>query len=201
MYEYIEGKYKGLNRDYVIIDNNGIGYRVFTSGNSICSMPMLNENVKLYVEQIVRQDFIGLYGFIKEEELYMFLNLISINGVGAKAALSLLSVNTVDSLVNAVNYSDEDVLIKANGIGKKTAQRIILELKDKFKNYKFGDRCDEENISIVNNDSTYLEVIKALLSLGFEERDIKEIVKDNIRDFSGESLEFIIKESLKNLMR
>lgn len=198
MYEYIEGKYKGLNKDYVIIDNNGIGYKIFTSGNSICSMPLLNENVRLYVEQVVRQDFIGLYGFIDKQELEMFLKLININGIGAKAALSLLSVNTVDTLKKAICCSDETILMKASGVGKKSAQRIILELKDK----KFDNNQEimDEKYDI---DTSYksLEATQALLSLGFEEKHINVVLLEVMERFPDESLEFIIKECLKNLMR
>ena len=198
MYEYIEGKYKGLNKDYVIIDNNGIGYKIFTSGNSICSMPLLNENVRLYVEQVVRQDFIGLYGFIDKQELEMFLKLININGIGAKAALSLLSVNTVDTLKKAICCSDETILMKASGVGKKSAQRIILELKDK----KFDNNQEimDEKYDI---DTSYksLEATQALLSLGFEEKHINVVLLEVMERFRDESLEFIIKECLKNLMR
>lgn len=199
MYEYIEGKYKGLNKDYVIIDNNGIGYKIFTSGNSICSMPLLNENVRLYVEQVVRQDFIGLYGFIDKQELEMFLKLININGIGAKAALSLLSVNTVDTLKKAICCSDETILMKASGVGKKSAQRIILELKDKFKFDNNQEIMDEK----YDIDTSYksLEVTQALLSLGFEEKHINVVLLEVMERFPDESLESIIKECLKNLMR
>ncbi len=199
MYEYIEGKYKGLNKDYVIIDNNGIGYKIFTSGNSICSMPLLNENVRLYVEQVVRQDFIGLYGFIDKQELEMFLKLININGIGAKAALSLLSVNTVDTLKKAICCSDETILMKASGVGKKSAQRIILELKDKFKFDNNQEIMDEK----YDIDTSYksLEATQALLSLGFEEKHINVVLLEVMERFPDESLESIIKECLKNLMR
>ena len=199
MYEYIEGKYKGLNKDYVIIDNNGIGYKIFTSGNSICSMPLLNENVRLYVEQVVRQDFIGLYGFIDKQELEMFLKLININGIGAKAALSLLSVNTVDTLKKAICCSDETILMKASGVGKKSAQRIILELKDKFKIDNNQEIMDEK--SYVDTNYKSLEATQALLSLGFEEKHINVVLLAVMERFPDESLEFIIKECLKNLMR
>lgn len=199
MYEYIEGKYKGLNKDYVIIDNNGIGYKIFTSGNSICSMPLLNENVRLYVEQVVRQDFIGLYGFIDKQELEMFLKLININGIGAKAALSLLSVNTVDTLKKAICCSDETILMKASGVGKKSAQRIILELKDKFKIDNNQEIMDEK--SYVDTNYKSLEATQALLSLGFEEKHINVVLLEVMERFPDESLEFIIKECLKNLMR
>lgn len=199
MYEYIEGKYKGLNKDYVIIDNNGIGYKIFTSGNSICSMPLLNENVRLYVEQVVRQDFIGLYGFIDKQELEMFLKLININGIGAKAALSLLSVNTVDTLKKAICCSNETILMKASGVGKKSAQRIILELKDKFKFDNNQEVMDEK--SDVDTGYKSLEATQALLSLGFDEKHISAVLLGIMEKFSEESLEFIIKECLKNLMR
>lgn len=199
MYEYIEGKYKGLNKDYVIIDNNGIGYKIFTSGDSICSMPLLNENVRLYVEQVVRQDFIGLYGFIDKQELEMFLKLININGIGAKAALSLLSVNTVDTLKKAICCSDETILMKASGVGKKSAQRIILELKDKFKVDNNQEIMDEK--SYVDTNYKSLEATQALLSLGFEEKHINVVLLEVMERFPDESLESIIKECLKNLMR
>lgn len=198
MYEYIQGKYKGLNKDYVIVDNNGIGYRIFTSGNSICSMPPINDNVKLYIEQIVREDFIGLYGFLDKEELNMFLKLININGIGTKAALSLLSVNTVDGLKKAIYYSDEKTIIKANGVGKKNAQRIILELKDKI---KFSDTDDMDNIDQSVDSVKSSEATQALLSLGFLQNDIDNILPNIMINYPNESLEFIIKECLKNLTR
>lgn len=200
MYEYIEGKYKGLNKDYVIIDNNGIGYRIFTSGNSICAMPALNDFIKLYVEQIVRQDSISLYGFIQRQELEMFLSLININGIGAKAALSLLSVNTVDTLKRAICFSDESALTAASGVGKKSAQRIILELKDKIKITNEDNILNESINNEINKDKVS-EVNQALLSLGFNENDIKHVVDKVMEKFYNESLEFIVKESLKGLMR
>ena len=87
MYEYIKGKYIGINKDYVIIENGGIGYKIFTSGATMAEMPKVSEEVMLYLEQIVREDFIGLYGFKDREELEMFKLLISISGVGASCII------------------------------------------------------------------------------------------------------------------
>lgn len=199
MYEYIEGIYRGLNKDYVIIENQGIGYRIFTSGNSIYSMPNIDSKVRLYVEQIVRQDFIGLYGFINQYELEMFLKLININGVGSKAALAILSINTVDTLREAIYYSDESVLMKANGVGKKTAQRIILELKDKI-SLAVPDRVSQISVDY-KSSSILTESREALLSLGFDEKSINKVLDQVVEEFSDKSLEFIIKECLKSLMR
>lgn len=199
MYEYIEGIYRGLNKDYVIIENQGIGYRIFTSGNSIYSMPNIDSKVRLYVEQIVRQDFIGLYGFINQYELEMFLKLININGVGSKAALAILSINTVDTLREAIYCSDESVLMKANGVGKKTAQRIILELKDKI-SLAVPDRVSQISVDY-KSSSILTESREALLSLGFDEKSINKVLDQVVEEFSDKSLEFIIKECLKSLMR
>ena len=133
MYEYIKGKYMGINKDYIIIENNNIGYKIFTSGATMAEMPGINDEVMLYLEQIVREDFIGLYGFKDREELEMFKLLLSISGVGAKAALSLLSISRINNLKYAIIVEDDKHLCRAPGIGKKTAGRIILELKDKIK--------------------------------------------------------------------
>ena len=121
MYEYIKGVYSGFNKDYIIIENNGIGYRIFTSGSTISNMPEVNEKVMLYTQQIVREDFIGLYGFLTKEELGMFNLILTINGVGAKASLSLLSISNVNRLKNAIVNGDEKLITRAPGIGKKIA--------------------------------------------------------------------------------
>lgn len=200
MYEYIKGQFIGINNDYVIIENNNIGYKIYTSGASMAEMPKSGEQVMLYLEQIVREDFIGLYGFVSKEELEMFKLLLGINGVGAKAALSLLSISRVNNLKYAIITGDEKHICRAPGIGKKTAGRIILELKDKLKK--------EENV-VGNNglgtvedieDSTnniLNEALAALMSLGFTEREAESAIKSVDKQ---ESLENIIKSCLNILM-
>ncbi|WP_244833269.1 Holliday junction branch migration protein RuvA [Clostridium sp. BJN0001] len=196
MYEYIKGIYAGINEDYVIIECNNIGYRIYTSGITISNLPDLNSQIVLYVEQIVREDFIGLYGFLTKEELNMFNLLRSINGVGAKAALSLLSINKVDSLKSAIVCSDSKYLLKATGIGKKIAARIVLELKDKI-DTKDVLRLSKDDTSKINDDTKIKEALGALLSLGYSEKEAKNALKAVNTD---DILENIIKNALRALV-
>ena len=197
MYEYIKGKYIGINKDYIIVENNGIGYKIFTSGATMSSIPKSGDEIMLYVEQIVREDFLGLYGFDSKEELEMFKLLLTINGVGAKAALSLLSISRVNNLKYAIMTGDEKHLCRGVGIGKKTAARIILELKDKLKPDELFD--DENNFEACNNENTMVlsEALSALISLGYSEKEAEAVLKNADKN---ESVENIIKSALKALM-
>ena len=201
MYEYIKGKYMGINKDYIIIENNNIGYKIFTSGATMAEMPGINDEVMLYLEQIVREDFIGLYGFKDREELGMFKLLLSISGVGAKAALSLLSISRINNLKYAIIMEDDKHLCRAPGIGKKTAGRIILELKDKIKKEDIMSGVDIqegfEDLQPTVNANTVGEALGALLALGYSEKEAESALKKVNRQ---ESVENIIKECLRVLM-
>ncbi len=196
VYDYIKGTYMGINKEYIVVENNGIGYKIFVSGSTISELPKVKENVQIYIEQMVREDFIGLYGFLSKEEREMFNLLLTINGVGAKAALSLLSISSVQNLKYAVLIGDEKTLTRAPGIGKKIAQRIILELKDKLKGENLSEIFQEdEGKSLLGNNIS--EALQALLALGYTEREAnKALEKVN----KSETLENIIKEALKILM-
>lgn len=201
MYEYIRGQFQGISKDYVVIELNNIGYKIFTSGNTMSNMPKVGEEVLLYLEQIVREDFIGLYGFTTREELEMFKILLSINGVGAKAALSLLSISTVNNLKYAIMMGDEKHITRAPGIGKKTAQRIILELKDKLKPDELTSE-EGQLIEGINDNSDYSfninETLSALMALGYTEKEAQKALEKVDKTLSIENM---IKESLKLLMR
>ena len=200
MYEYIKGKYIGINKDYIIVENNGIGYKIFTSGATMSAMPKSGEEVQLYLEQIVREDFIGLYGFETKEQLEMFKLLLGINGVGAKAALSLLSISRINNLKYAIITGDDKQLCKAPGVGKKTAGRIILELKEKLS--KEDMIIDSEGLEEISGDNENYavkmnEALGALLALGYSEKEAELALKKANKE---ESVENIIKECLRILM-
>lgn len=198
LFDYIKGIYIGLNKEYIVVENSNIGYKIYTSGSTMAKMPNINEEVKIYIEQIVREDFLGLYGFLTEEEREMFNLLMTINGVGRRAALSLLSIASVSKLKLAILSGDYKTLTKAPGVGKKIAQRIVLELKDKI------SKIGENDIDLENDIDTNLEInrnhdeaLEALVALGFTEKESESALKTVN---TNSSLEEIIKSSLKYLM-
>lgn len=197
MYEYIRGKYIGINKDYIIVENNGIGYRIFTSGATMSDVPEAGEEITLYIEQIVREDFIGLYGFDSREELDMFKLLLNVNGVGPKAALSLLSISRVNNLKYAIMIGDEKHICRGVGIGKKTAARIILELKDKLQPDELLDGTFEDETGSVENSLAASEALSALIALGYSEKEAEKVLKNIDKN---DSVENIIKNALKALM-
>ena len=198
MYEYIKGIFVGINKDYVVVDNNGIGYKIYTSGSTMAKMPKTNESVLLYIKQIVRVDFIGLYGFLTKDEIDMFSLVISTNGVGAKAGLSLLSICSVSSLKYAIVSGDEKTIVRAPGIGKKIAQRIILELREKI----HMEQSEVTNLSQLSGndlleDRKLIDVLGALISLGYSEKEAEKALKTINKE---QSLENMVKDCLKYLM-
>lgn len=196
MYEYIKGIFKSIEKEYIVIECGDIGYKILTSGSTISNMPSIEEKVKIYTYQIVREDFIGLYGFLTKEEIEMFTLLIGISGVGPKAALSLMSIANVATLKYAIINEDDKLITKAPGIGKKTAQRIILELKDKI---GVSDAIDDQGILIerTENSEKIGEALGALIALGYSD---KEAEKSLEKVDKTKSVEEIIKECLRILM-
>lgn len=196
MYEYIKGIYSGMNKDYIVVENTGIGYKIHTSGSTLAQTPKVGEEIHLYLQQIVREDFIGLYGFLTIEELNMFKLLLTISGVGAKAALSLLSISNVNNLKYAILSNDEKTITRAPGIGKKMAQRIILELKDKIKPDELV-AANGEIISIEENTENVSEALEALIALGYTEKEAQKALGAIGKK---DSLENTIKNALRFLM-
>ena len=133
MYAYIKGKLEYKMSNYIVVENMGIGYKIFMGESAINTIGDIGQEVKIYTHYHVREDDISLYGFKTNEELRMFELLISVSGVGAKTALIMLSNIEPSNFALAVITNDTQKLVKIPGVGKKTAARIILELKDKLK--------------------------------------------------------------------
>lgn len=198
MFAYIKGNLEVKSTNYVVIENGGIGYKIFMSNKSIGTIGNIGDNVKVYTHYHVREDNISLFGFNVEEELRMFEILINVSGVGAKSALTMLSDITPSSFAIAVINDDITRLTKIPGIGKKTAQRLILELKDKLKKEDIsGEQIEvdeNEKDENINNDA-----ITALQVLGYSKKEAETVLKKI--DTQKLSIEEILKQALKILGR
>ena len=198
MIAYIKGKLETKSSTYVVVDVNGIGYKIFMSGTAISEMAETGEKVKIHTHYYVREDNISLYGFNTQEELKMFELLLSVSGVGAKSAIAMLSAIKPSSFALAVISNDVKALTKIPGVGPKSAQRIILELKDKLKTEQALAETDDVEIkTIITNNSNVDEAVTALQVLGYTRKEIeKAFERMPNKDLSVEDL---IKQALKIL--
>ena len=196
MISYIKGKLEAKNLDSVTIDVGGIGYKIFMSVNSMNRLGEAGTDVKVYTYMKVREDDISLYGFCSNEELKMFEQLLGVSGVGAKSALSILANISPSSFALAIITGDINTLKGLPGIGAKSAQRMVLELKDKLKTQEaIQTEAVPMQISVKNDKAK--DAIDALQVLGYSRRDIESVIlKINTEELSVED---IIKQGLKYL--
>lgn len=199
MFAYIKGLYESRMLDYIVLDVNGIGYKVFMSENSMKKIGELGTTIKVYTYVKVREDDISIYGFSSAEELRMFELLISVSGIGAKSAITILSNIEPSSFALAVVSDDISVLKKLPGIGTKSAQRIILELKDKLKSINIEESDINESAVITNNNENIEDMISALQVLGYTRKDIEKIIPK--LDDNNHDLEDLIKNALNLLSK
>ncbi len=196
MIAYLKGNLEVKQEEYIIIDVNGIGYKVSMAKTAIEQLPDLDSKVKVYTFLRVREDDVSIYGFNTNEELTMFELLISVGGIGAKSAINILSNITPSKFALAVITNDVNTLKKLQGIGPKTAQRIILELKDKIKTEDAMQiPHEDENITETVSKEDFEELIQALQVLGFKRFEINKILPK----IKAETLEDKIKEALQYL--
>ena len=196
MFAYLKGILAIKRNDTVVIDVNGVGYKLNIPYSTYQLLPEVGEEVKLNTYMAIRENDISLFGFFSNEELRIFELLISVSGVGPKSAIGVLSDISPADFSLAVITDDVNRLTKVSGIGKKTAQRIIVELKDKMKNEEVVVSCDEAPVirSVVNSDIE--EAIAALQVLGYPNKDAVNMVNAVAND--GMSVEEIVKQALKN---
>ena len=196
MYAYIKGDLEEKSNGFVVIENNGIGYKIFMSNTAIGRLGDLHSKVKVYTYYQVREDNISLYGFNTKEELRMFELLISVSGVGSKTAINMLSNIEASSFAVAVVSNDIKKISSIKGVGNKTAQRLVLELKDKLKAEQELMNVDEVQ-ETESNDEISSDAITALQILGYTRKDVEAVLKKI--DTKNLSTEEIIKQALKSL--
>ena len=199
MFAYIKGILEVKTKGYIVIDVGGIGYKIFMSESAISRLSDIGEVVKVHTYLKVKEDEMSLYGFNTNEELRMFELLISVSGVGAKTAISILSNIEPSSFALAVITNDVNKIKSLPGIGPKGAQRIILELKDKIETDEAVSSEANLDIKVVAiNNENINEAITALQVLGYSK---KEIEKSLEKADGNMSVEELIKYGLKNLSR
>ena len=194
MITHVQGKLVEKTPTSVIIDVNGIGYLINISLNTFSSIPD-KENLKLYTHLQIKEDSHSLFGFYSLKEREIFRLLISVSGIGASTARTMLSSLTPDQIISAISNGDAPLIQSIKGIGLKTSQRVIIELKDKV--LKIYDLDDQ--ISVQNNNTTKDEALSALEVLGINKKSSEKLIDKIIIDSPEASVEFIIKEALKNL--
>ena len=197
MIGFLRGQVAALKTDYCLLDVNGVGYRVFVAGSTRNKL-RLKEEAQLFTYMNVYQDGITLYGFASEEEYDIFQLLIGVSGIGPKVALGILSAITVESLCKAIQNKQATVLTKLPGIGKKSAERLILELKDKV---AFAAADDVEEILTLDlegpiGDDVMSEAQAALVALGYSQAEIAPVLKKATK---CKTTEEVIKLALKQL--
>lgn len=197
MIAYLKGNLVTKSEEYIILEVQGIGYKVYMSKMSIDKLGEENQ-VKVYTYLKIREDDISLFGFCTNEELHMFELLISVGGIGAKSAIAILSNITPSRFALAVITNDVNSLKKLPGIGGKTAQRIILELKDKIKTEEAIEIQNNENIeNEVQKEEDAEELIQALQVLGYRRYEINKVLSK----VKARTLEDKIKEALQYLAK
>ncbi|MCU7834910.1 MAG: Holliday junction branch migration protein RuvA [gamma proteobacterium symbiont of Taylorina sp.] len=187
----------------LMIDIHGVGYEVQAPMSTFYQLPELDQPVVLLIHMVVREDAQLLYGFYSESERLLFESLIKVNGVGPKLALTILSGISADEFVKVIRNNDESGLIRLPGIGKKTAQRLIVEMKDRFDDWK-GDTDNTgsyatESGSLSNEQDIIKESVSALIALGYKPVEASKMISQ--LDTQDQSSEMLIKQALQNTVK
>lgn len=200
MISYIKGELTEVFDDIIIVESSNIGYNIRVPASLISNIPKVGTNIKVYTYLYVREDALSLYGFMTRDDLNVFKLLISVNGIGPKGALGILSTITPNELRYAVLSDDVKLISSSPGIGVKTAQKLIIELKDKLKlEDVFENQLSiDDNIGNATNSDGKNEAIQALVALGYGSNEAIRAVKQ-VDDQIYKDPEKILKEALKKL--
>ena len=198
MISYLNGTLEHIDQNHVVVEVGNVGYHVKIPSSALNRLPQAGEKVKLFTIQVVREDDISLYGFLNREERSLFSLFLSVSGIGPKLALALISGFPLDRLITAIAQGDVTLLSSISGIGRKTAERIIVELKEMI-GKAYSLKPAEMTAGMKGEPAVLSDAIAALISLGYSPREAREsIMRLNLE--GEKSLEEIIKEALKVLV-
>ena len=201
MIGHLKGTVELINVDGIIVDVQGVGYLLYMPASAVYKL-QAGSTIKAFTYLHVREDVMQLYGFLDSMELELFKMLLGVNGVGPKAALAVLSQCSCDEILAGINNEIPDVFVRVTGIGKKTAQRIVLDLKDKTKNLNITlqGQSSSNIISVSKEIPAIEETINALVSLGYNPREIKDVVYNTAKENQSIStVEELLNKVLKKL--
>ncbi len=200
MYAYIKGELAEINTDHIVIEAGGIGYQVFISLQTFDYLPSVGENLKIYTYLYLREDAMILYGFLTKDDLELFKLLISVSGIGPKGGLAILSTLEADDLRFAILSGDAKAISKAPGVGGKTAQRVILELKDKLSledAFEAKTEHVQKNVAVAGG-SVKNDAVMALTALGYSSTESLKAVSA-VEITEDMDVEEVLKAALKHL--
>lgn len=202
MYAYIKGELAEINIDHIVIETGGIGYQIFIPGQTFEYLPAIGEELKVYTYLYLREDAMILYGFLTKDDLELFKLLISVSGIGPKGGLAILSTLDADDLRFAVLSGDAKAIAKAPGVGGKTAQRVILELKDKMSledAFEKKTQHVQETANAPATGSVKNDAVLALTALGYSSTEsLKAVSRVEITDSMDD--EDVLKAALKHIL-
>ncbi len=200
MIAFINGTLIYKQAPNIIIDVQGVGYELLVPMSTYYNLPEIDHPTKLFCHQYIREDMNLLYGFNNLEERKLFTELLKTNGVGPRMALTVLSNYSVSEFIHIIESCDLNALVKLPGVGKKTADRLLLELRDKFKSVFGKDKNSNFNV-VSQNDTTISDAISALESLGYKANEAKNVVTKIASNYKDKfSSEMLIKDALREFM-
>lgn len=202
MIAFIQGELTDIGKEAIIVACHGIGYEIQVPASVMQKLPSIGTSMKIYTYTYVREDALGLFGFLTKDDLSVFKLLITVNGVGPKGALGILSTMTADELRLAILAEDVKTISKAPGVGAKTARRMIIELKDKMdpESMVMGADTDQNAASVgVGTSSAQEEVVMALAALGYSNTEAAKAVRA-VPDSDTLDSETLLKQALKKIM-
>ena len=181
----LKGKIILKTEKFLILETTGVGYKISVSSDTLSKVKKTGDEIMLWIHTHVREDLLDLYGFLERQELEFFEMLISVSGIGPKGALTILGITSIETLRKAIGTGDTSYLTKISGIGKKTAEKIVIELRDKISEEKSGTSLQGE-----------LDALEALKSLGYSQNEVREALK---KVFPNTDTNAKIREALKIL--
>ena len=200
MISFVSGKLKEVLSDKIIVETNGIGFGIYFPASNFANLPEIDDDIKVFTYLHVKEEEMSLYGFITREDREMFLKLLTVNGVGPKGALNIISNLGFSTLMKAIANEDSKLIASVQGIGAKTASKICIELGDKVRKMSFEGKIDvikKNNQEAKKISAIKDEVVEAMVKLGFKEAKAREIINSLSLD-GTETASEILKMALKN---